>query len=136
VFVIDSSAAIDALLEPRDPLLVERLSGARELHAPHLLDVEMLHALRRLVVAGTLTPERAEYARKDFAALRIRRYAHHPLADRIWALRDNLTAYDAAFVALAEALTVPLVTCDARLATAAVHQADVEVFGTSPTATG
>lgn len=135
MFVIDCSAAIDALLDPRDPLLVERLSGARELHAPHLLDVELLHALRRLVATGKLTAERAEYVREDFAALRIRRYAHHPFADRIWALRDNLTAYDAAFVALAEALAVPIVTCDARLATAPVHGAKVEVFG-SASATG
>jgi predicted nucleic acid-binding protein len=134
VFVIDCSAAIDALLEPRDTRLVERLSHARELHAPHLLDVEMLHALRRLVATGKLTAERAEYVREDFAALRIRRYAHHPFADRIWALRDNLTAYDAAFVALAEALAVPIVTCDARLATAPVHGAEVELFGVSPAA--
>jgi predicted nucleic acid-binding protein len=134
VFVIDCSAAIDALLGQRDTRLVERLSGARELHAPHLLDVEMLHALRRLVATGKLTAERAEYVREDFAALRIRRYAHHPFADRIWALRDNLTAYDAAFVALAEALAVPIVTCDARLATAPVHAAEVELFGSSPAA--
>lgn len=132
MLVIDCSAAIDALVEPRDKRLVERLSGARELHAPHLIDVELLHALRRLVAAGTLTAERAEYVREDFGALRIRRYAHHPLADRIWALRDNLTAYDAAFVALAEALAVPIVTCDARLATAPLHEAEVELFGSAP----
>jgi predicted nucleic acid-binding protein len=134
VFVIDCSAALDALLEPRDARLVERLSGARELHAPHLLDVEMLHALRRLVATGKLTAERAEYVREDFAALRIRRYAHHPFANRIWALRDNLTAYDAAFVALAEALAVPIVTCDARLATAPAHGAEVELLGSAPAA--
>lgn len=136
MLVIDCSAVIDALVVPRDPRLVERLSRAKELHAPHLLDVELLHALRRLVATGKLTRERAEYVREDFAALRIRRYAHHPFADRIWALRDNLTAYDAAFVALAEALAVPIVTCDARLASASAHQADVELFGGSATATG
>jgi predicted nucleic acid-binding protein len=129
MLVLDCSAAIDALVEPRDPVLVERLSGARELHAPHLIDVELLHALRRLVATGKLTAERAEYVREDFAALRIRRYPHRPLADRVWALRDNLTAYDATFVALAEALEVPIVTCDGRLASAPVHRARVEVYG-------
>jgi predicted nucleic acid-binding protein len=89
----------------------------------------MLHALRRLVAVGKLTSERAEYVRQDFAALRIRRYAHRPLADRIWALRANLTAYDATFVSLAEALGLPVVTCDARLASAPVHEATIELFG-------
>ncbi len=129
MLVIDCSAAINALVEPRSAALVERLSGVRELHAPHLLDVEMLHALRRLVGIGKLTTERAEYVLQDFAALRIRRYSHRPLADRIWALRENLTAYDAAFVSLAETLALPVVTCDARLASAPVHEAKIEVFG-------
>jgi predicted nucleic acid-binding protein len=75
-----------------------------------------------------LTLERANDARVDFADLPIRRYPHHPFADRMWDLRQNLTASDAAYVALSEALEAPLVTCDARLATSPGHQAQVEVF--------
>jgi predicted nucleic acid-binding protein len=128
MLVVDSSAVVAALLGLPDTELAERLSGARELHAPHLLDVELLHALRRLVATRKLTAERAEYAREDFAALRIRRYAHEPLSDRAWQLRDNLTAYDAMFVSLAEALDMPLVTCDARLSSAPAVRVGVEVF--------
>ena len=89
-----------------------------DLHAPHLIDVEILHALRGLVRSGRLSADRAQDVRIDFNDLAITRYGHQPLADRIWTLRENLTAYDATFVALAEALQVPLITCDARLARA------------------
>ena len=78
---------------------------------------------------GALSPDRAEDARQDFHDLAIVRYPHQPLADRMWQLRDNLTAYDAAFLALAEMLDVPLVTCDARLAHSSGHRAQVELFG-------
>jgi predicted nucleic acid-binding protein len=69
--------------------------------------------------------------RKDFADLAIVRYPHQPLADRMWELRHNLSAYDAAFVALSEALGVPLVTCDGRLASSSGHQAEIELFPVS-----
>ena len=119
MLVLDTSALLDALAEIQpDPALVRRLADDSDLHAPHLIDIEILHALRGLVRAGKLSPDRAEDVRTDVSDLAITRYAHEPLADRIWALRDNLTAYDAAFVALAEALNAPLVTCDARLANA------------------
>jgi hypothetical protein len=75
-------------------------------------------------------------AARDLADLTIVRYPHHPLADRVWALRHNLTAYDATFVALGEALGVPLVTCDARLAGAQGHQARVELSTAEPGAPG
>jgi predicted nucleic acid-binding protein len=65
-----------------------------------------------------LAADRAEDVRTDFAELAITRYGHEPLADRIWALRETLSAYDAAFLALAEALEAPLITCDARLSRA------------------
>jgi len=128
MIVVDTSAVIAALLDPAPPAgLVDRLAGA-ELHAPHLIDVEMLHALRRLLTVGVIEVDRADEVRRDYDDLLIRRYPHTPLGDRVWALRDNLTAYDAAFVALAEALGAPLVTCDARLAGAPGHGADVALF--------
>lgn len=129
VIVVDTSAVISALAE-RPPIvgLRARLESDPDLHAPHLIDVEVLHALRRLVSRGEITEPRAEDARNDFAQLTIVRYAHHPLGDRIWQLRHHLTAYDAAFVALSEALAAPLITCDARLATAGGHGARIELF--------
>jgi predicted nucleic acid-binding protein len=129
VLVVDTSAVIGALVgrPPRDAV-IERLATDNDLSAPHLLDVEFLHALRRLALGGQLSEDRAADARGDFADLAITRYEHTVLADRIWRLRHGLTAYDAAFVALAELLDVPLVTCDARLARAPGHHATVELF--------
>lgn len=129
MLVVDTSAILGALAgRPLDADLSARLSEDGDLHAPYLIDVEMLHALRQLVSAGHLSEDRAEDVRTDFGELTIVRYPHQPLADRAWALRHNLTAYDAVFVALAEALEVPLVTCDRKLATAPGHSASVETF--------
>ena len=91
----------------------------------------MLHALRRMTALGELSEDRAADARLDFRDLTLVRYPHVELSDRIWDLRHNLTAYDAAFVALAEALKVPLVTCDGRLGTAPGHAAVIELFAFS-----
>jgi predicted nucleic acid-binding protein len=129
VIVVDTSAVIGVLAgQPRAARLVDRVINDGDLHAPHLIDVEFQHALRRLVVARAINDDRAADARMDFADLTIVRYPHVSLADRMWELRHNLTAYDAAFLALAEALGAPLVTCDARLARAPGHAASVEVF--------
>jgi predicted nucleic acid-binding protein len=129
VVVVDTSAVVGVLIGlPRNRRLVRRLSADGDLHAPHLLDVELLHALRRLVRTGRLSDDRAADARTDFADLTIVRYGHAVLADRVWEMRHNLSADDATFVALSEALGVPLVTCDARLATAPGHDAQVELF--------
>ena len=127
---MDTSAVLDALVaNPPAPGLVERLSGGDGLEAPHLIDVELLHALRRLVRRGELSEERAADARTDLAEFALTRYPHQPLTDRIWELRDNLSAYDAAFVALAESLDAPLITCDAGLAAASGSRATVELYG-------
>lgn len=127
--VVDTSAVVGVLVgRPRDSSLVDRLGVDGDLHAPHLLDVELLHTLRRLVIVGRLSEERAADARTDFADLTIVRYEHAVMADRIWELRHNLTAYDATFVALSELLGVPLITCDARLANAPGNDAQVELF--------
>lgn len=112
--------------------LVERLAEDGDLHAPQLIDVEMLHALRRLNANGELSEDRAVDARLDFRGLRLVRYPHLELADRIWELRHNLTAYDATFVALAELLEAPLITCDARLNTTPGHAAQIELFRGTP----
>jgi predicted nucleic acid-binding protein len=129
VLVLDTSVVVGALTgRPPPAELIERLGGERDLSAPHLLDVEFLHALRRLVIGGQLSEDRASDARDDFAALAITRYEHTVVADRIWELRHSLSAYDATFVALAELLDAPLITFDARLAHAPGHHATVELF--------
>jgi predicted nucleic acid-binding protein len=129
VLVVDTSAVIAALAgRPPNDEVVDRMGGDGDLAAPHLLDVEFLHALRRLVLGRQLGEDRAADARDDFAALAIARYEHTLVADRVWELRHSLTACDATFVALAELLEAPLVTCDARLARAPGHSAMVELF--------
>ena len=132
MLVVDTSAVLEALVA-REPArgLIQRLADDGDLHAPHLIDVEMLHALRRMTARGELSEDRAEDARVDFRDLTVVRYPHFELSDRMWYLRHNLTAYDAAYVALAESLEVPLVTCDARLASAPGLDAQVELFDTA-----
>ncbi len=97
------------------------------LHAPHLIDVEVAQVLRRYAATGQIDPERCRAALTDLGAFSLRRYPHDFLLPRIWELRDNLTAYDAAYVALAEALDAPLLTRDRRLAAAPGHDARVEL---------
>lgn len=129
MLVLDTSALLAALVgSPTNAALNERLSADGDLHAPHLIDVEALHALRKLVRQGDLSLDRALSTRQDLRDLTIIRYPHVALVDRMWELRENLTAYDAAFVALSEALGVPLVTADARLARATGHGAGIEAF--------
>jgi predicted nucleic acid-binding protein len=98
------------------------------LHTVHLLDVEFAHVLRRLVRDGALASRRAEEAIEDLGALRMTRYPPGLLLKRIWRLRQNLSAYDGAYVALAEELNAPLITRDRRIAAAPGHRAQVEVF--------
>ena len=130
MIVLDTSAAIDWLLQTPSGLRIEQRIYAHQdtLHSVHLIDVEFVQVLRRLVREGALTPRRAEEAIEDMAALRMTRYAPVVLMQRIWQLRQNLTAYDAAYVALAEALQAPLITRDHRIASAPGHSAAIEVF--------
>lgn len=128
MIVVDASAIVDVLAPGLpDPELYDHVSEG-DLHAPHLVDIEVVNALRRHVAAGRLSPERAADAKGDFEALAIVRYPHLPLLDRVWELRESLTPYDATYIALAETLGVPLVTCDARLARAPGHEAEILVF--------
>ena len=126
--VVDTSAIVAALALEDDRLL-RRIATEAELHAPHLVDLEVLDALRKLVARREVSEDRAAYIREDFAALRIERSPHEPFAERVWELRANLSSYDAVFVALAETLDLPLVTYDMRLAGAPGHGATVEAFG-------
>ena len=96
-----------------------------DLHAPHLIDVEFLHALRRLHARGKLNSTEANQLLESMRDLRIERYAHTPLVTRVWAWRDNLTDDDATFVALAETLGAPLLTADAKLAAAPNQNAHI-----------
>jgi predicted nucleic acid-binding protein len=119
VIVLDSSAAVDYLAgTAAAEWVAETLLADPEIHAPHLLDIEVLGSLHKLVVTRRLSAVRASEAVEDFRFLSVRRYPHVPLLERVWELRETVTASDAAFVALAEALDAPLVTTDLRLARA------------------
>jgi predicted nucleic acid-binding protein len=115
------------LLTPTGLRVKARLVG-EELHAPHALDVEVVHVLRRVLRSTQYEARyRDHQALDDFSALPIVRHGHEVLVPRMWALRHNLSAYDAAYVALAEWLDVPLITADARIANAPVHGATIEL---------
>jgi predicted nucleic acid-binding protein len=130
MIVLDASAAVDWLLQtPAGQRIEQRIyAHSATLHTMHLLDVEFAQVLRRLVREKTLTARRAEEALEDLRVLRVTRYAPGLLLKRIWQLRQNLSAYDAAYVALAEELKAPLITRDRRIAAAPGHSASVEVF--------
>jgi predicted nucleic acid-binding protein len=126
VIVLDASAVIELLLG--NAALRKRIARSTEtLAAPHLVDVEVAHVLRRLASAGELTAARGAEAIEDLRDLDLDRYPQHDLLPRVWELRHSLTAYDAVYVALAEALRAPLLTLDARLARSSGHKARVEL---------
>jgi predicted nucleic acid-binding protein len=130
VIVLDASAAIELLLNTDNGALVrDRIRDPDEtLHAPHLLSVEVAQVVRRYVHAKAITAETAVAALEDLVALDIERYEHEPLLGRVWELREHLTAYDAVYVVLAEALSCPLVTFDTRVAGSPGHRAIVELL--------
>lgn len=129
MIVLDASVVVELLLRTADASRIEaRVFGMGEaLHAPHLMDVETSHVLRRYALAGDLTPSRAAAALEVLAVMPLVRHAHTAMLPRIWALRENLTSYDAAYVALAEGLDATLLTRDARLARTKGHRARVEL---------
>jgi predicted nucleic acid-binding protein len=129
LIVVDASVVLDLLFRTPDAAELEaRLFDSGEaLAAPDLIDLEVAQVLRRATLRGELAPGRGEMSLDLLAQFPIRRYSHEPLLPRIWALRANLTAYDAAYVTLAEALDAVLLTRDARLAGARGHVADIEV---------
>lgn len=125
MIVVDASAL---LRTPAASAVETRLLTPEEtLHAPQLIDVEIAQVVRRYATAGEIDGERGRAALEDLADFPLRRYPHDVLLPRVWALRNNLSAYDAVYVALAEALDAPLLSRDQRLAAAAGHQACVEL---------
>jgi predicted nucleic acid-binding protein len=129
LIVIDASAVLEILLRTAraDRLKARALDASQRLHAPHLLDIEITRVLRRLAQRNEISVARAEQAFDDWQNLVFERHEHQSLVPRIWQLRDALTAYDAAYVALAEALDAPLLTCDAKMAGARGHGATIEL---------
>jgi predicted nucleic acid-binding protein len=130
VIVLDASAVIEWLFQSAAGLRIDRriFSASESLHAPHLLDVEVAQVLRRYVRDQTISAERGQEALEDLTDMPLRRYPHDFLLPRVWELRATLTAYDAAYVALAEVLDAPLLTCDAKIASSSDHSANVEVM--------
>jgi predicted nucleic acid-binding protein len=133
MLVIDASATADLVLARP---VAEKVAGHiadhdADLHAPHLLDIEVVSAVRRLVASGEASPTRGVEAITDLLDLPLVRYPHEILVPRIWELRQNFSSYDAAYLALAESLTdegVPLLTTDGRLARATRAHTGIELL--------
>lgn len=131
MIVLDASAAADVLLkiEPKASRIRERMGKSEgNFHVPHFFEIEVLNTLRRHFLSGDLSEEREAEALEDFSTMHLARHPHTPFIERIWELKENITAYDAAYIALAETLDAPLITTDGRLARAPGHRARVELF--------
>ena len=130
MLVLDASAAVAVLLnlEGNARAIGDRLEEeAGEIHVPHLFEIEVLSALRGYMTRRP-SPERSAQFVEDLTNMKLTRYPHTALLPRIWELRDNITAYDAAYVALAETLGAPLITLDAKLSQAPGIRATVELY--------
>jgi predicted nucleic acid-binding protein len=129
VIVVDASALLEALLQTPAAAAVEArlFDDGLSLHAPHLIDLEVTQVLRRYAVTGQIEPARCQDALDDLQDFSLHRYQHDVLLPRVWALRHNLTAYDAVYIALAEALGATLLTRDRRLAAAPGHHARIDL---------
>jgi predicted nucleic acid-binding protein len=130
LIVIDASAAIELILQTQlgEKVGHRTLAPEERLYAPHLLDLEVAQVLRRLIQLKEISATRAREALDDYASLFVERAAHRELLHRVWQLRDSMTIYDAAYVALAEVLDAPLLTCDAKLARSHGHRATIELL--------
>jgi predicted nucleic acid-binding protein len=125
MIVLDASVALELVLKTFRSLRWADRLFENELHTPHLIDVEILHALRRLAQARSITAAEAQEAIQGLQDLPIFRHPHSPMLKQIWDLRSSLTAYDATYVVLAEALNIPLFTCDAKLSRSHGHSAKI-----------
>ena len=128
MIVLDASAVIEILMQSEAAdILRHQLHATRLVHAPYLVDIEVTDTLRRQSALGALAPARARQALVDFERMRILRHRHKPYLARVWELRANFTAYDACYLALAEALNATLITRDKALASARLHRGKIEV---------
>lgn len=129
MIVVDASVLAPALADDGDDgdRVRKRLRG-EQLIAPELVDLEIISTLRHAARAGGLDMRRSSQALVDLAVLPLRRISHLPLLSRIWELRDNLTAYDAAYVALAEGLDALLLTADGPMGRAPGIRCEIEVL--------
>ena len=130
MIVLDASAALELLLNTGKGKLIaqEIISGQTTLHAPHLIDLEIVQSLRRYVLSGNMSEARAMTAINHWLQLDVARYPHEPFIATIWQYRNNITAYDAAYVALAKVLKATLVTCDNALAEITGLDKSIEVI--------
>lgn len=127
MIVVDASCVVEVLLRTETADAIEsRWRREGSLHAPEVIDLEVLQVIRRLVAQREVSEDRATLAIVMLDRLALRRWSHGPLRPRVWALRKNLTAYDAAYVALAERLACPLITRDGRLVRSTGHTARIE----------
>lgn len=129
MIVADASALVEVLLrrQTAEAIANRLFASGLALQVPHLLDVEVAHVIRRHAASGAIDPERGRELLSDLVDLPMQRHPHDWLLPRVWELRHNLTAYDALYVALAEALDAPFVTRDQRLAAAPGHSARIEL---------
>lgn len=128
MIVIDASALLEVLVgTPAKQIVGERIEESGSLHAPYLIDIEAAQVIRRLAIANRIAPEHGQMALERLVNLRLSRHPHDHLLSRVWELRNNLAAYDAIYVALAEFLNAPLLTRDRRMANAAGHRARIEL---------
>ena len=128
MIVIDASCVVEVLLQTEaSPAIEAHLARGESLHAPELVDLEVLQVLRRLAALREISDDRAVLALGALERLALWRWSHRDLRRRIWALRANLTAYDAAYVALAERLHCPFLTRDRRLVRSSGHRVRIEL---------
>lgn len=116
-------------MSPKGHRIMRRLLAVGDVHLPHLAVVETASVLRRALLQHRVTSARAVMALDDLERFDAVRHPHDPYLRRVWQLRDNVSAYDAVYVALAEALDAPLITCDARLARAPLPGVEIELVG-------
>jgi len=130
LIVIDASALLELLQVTEKGIRIygRIMQTDTGLHAPHLIDLEVAQVLRKLVTLGFMEKARAEEALLDMASLEIHRHSHSVMLSRIWDLRHNFTAYDAAYVVLAEVLEAPLLTCDRGMSMAPGTAVKIELF--------